>query len=149
MIKLFLLNPLFGTNNVAKNPADAQQYTLEADSDWESAVTVPPDSYFYITNDTGLKQDVQIEVFNWKDGLWSKSKPPKVSAGDVIGTTGWTMVDTRRDLYRDQTHVLLRDPNGQLVIRTAKQDKSDPNYIQLTGEDAGHASATGGIPGMP
>jgi len=131
MLKLSMKNPLYGTDNVAKDQADADKYTIEAQTEWSAPVTVPVNSHYYIVNNGGFNQVVQVEIFTWDKGQWT-SKVVRVQPGDSIPGTGCAVVDTRKDYFRDQIRVLVRDDHGAVLSRTDKGDQADPDYKRLS-----------------
>lgn len=130
MLKVTLKNPLFGSINVAKNQSDADKYTIEAQSEWTKPVSIPVNTHFFVTNNGGFTQVVQVMVISWAKGEW-KPIPHKLSPGDPIPGTGCAVVDTRNDYFRDEKSVLVRDEKGKLVSRTVKGDQNDPTFLQL------------------
>jgi hypothetical protein len=130
MIKLSMKNPLFASVNVAKNPADTLKFAIEAQSDWTSPVSIPVSTHFFVTNVGMLNQVVQLEMDTWAAGRWTATNM-KLVPGDPIPGTGWAIVDTRPQYTRDDPRAIVRDDQGRLVTRTAKQDQVDPLHEQL------------------
>jgi hypothetical protein len=60
-------------------------------------------------------------------------------------STGWTLVDMRRDARTQETHVVLMDPSGRLHTRDVRSDANSPEYKQMTAEAT--AAAASGAPG--
>ena len=63
-----------------------------------------------------------------EDRWISPSKLP--SPGDVIGETGWLVVDRRSD-RRNNTYVIVMGPEGQMRRRDRATDRRDPEYEEL------------------
>jgi hypothetical protein len=159
-IRYKMKNPIWGANNVAANPALANQFALVSpDSDWTAPVTVPSLVNFFVATSKGPNSNtVRFEVFTFEGGQ-QHSEVFTVSPGDMIGgpkngidyTTKWTVVDYRDDPRTGEAQIILVDENGNLTTRSYRADQQDKLYQQLKqavaqakAAEAGLAAGNGG-----
>jgi len=129
-MKYKLLNPIYGSRNIAEQPKLQDQFALESKfSEWS--------------------KPVRIEVFKWEDGAWH-SKTFECAPGDLIGgkdgkvdySTGFSVVEFRPDPRNsEETRVVVCDPSGSLGIRDRKDINSE-EYKKLQQEAAKVVSAS-------
>jgi hypothetical protein len=147
-------SPLWNRPSALKDPKLADQYALSSNpAEWSKEIEVASLTNFFVlqSQDGGR---ARVAVFRWQNGQVHQ-KEFDVMPGDVIGgpdsaagvdfTTGWTMVDSVKDLRTDDTYVILLNPDGQLTRRSARVDKSSPEYQRAQQQVA---SANGAGPGI-
>jgi len=149
-----LKNPIYQTVNVASNPALANQFEIaSAPSDWTSPVSVPALTSFFLAGgfDASTARTVKFEIYRYHDGTLHRQSF-NAAPGDVIGrkdkavdfTTGWTVVDIRKDLKNNVDYVIVADANGRLYDRNFRDDRQDPELKKLEAQLSSQASATPG-----
>jgi len=136
-MRLFLLNPLYDTQALAKNPVDTVILAAPvAETDWSEAIQVPERVHFFVKEVGGggilaLNSMATVDIFFWANGQWNRSTA-KCSAGDEIVytgtspfTTGCFLVDFRGD------GALFANSANKLRLRKPKDDKESPLYKYL------------------
>jgi hypothetical protein len=131
-----ILNPLYRSVNVAKDPKAASQFSIASDwSDWSTQISIPSTTIFFA--DGGIfNKTARFLVYKWEGGAWH-GKTFQVAPGDIIGAkdgeidyaTGWTLVDVSEANAQDQ-YALVTDGTG-LHRRDPRQERQDPMYNKL------------------
>jgi hypothetical protein len=134
-LRVYLKNPLFGTVNVAKNPADAKVFWIPMETaDWSKPIVSPKKHEFFVINGGTTFNGVQkvgIDYLDWQDGTW-KLTSMTLQPGDRVGQTPWTIVDLRPAGGNEgDSRVLLINDDGQLITRFYKTDRIDAEYLNL------------------
>jgi hypothetical protein len=150
-VRYRLLNPLFGTFNIARDPAAALKMSIESPlSAWSEEVTIPSTMHLYVAQRFAANaRELRMRIFKWEQGAW-QAATATVSSGDPITatengidfSTGWTVVDIRVDpADATKSYVLLLDPSGNLVRRDADTDMNDANRRDLEAQVNAAAAA--------
>lgn len=131
-----ILNPLYRSINIAKDPKDARVFSIQSPwSDWSSQVSIPSTTIFFA--DGGIfNNTARFLVYKWEGGVW-RAKTFQVAPGDIIGaktddvdySTGWTLVDMSDSTAQNQ-FTLVTDGSG-LQRRDPRQERQDPMYTKL------------------
>jgi hypothetical protein len=131
-----ILNPLYRSVNVAKDPKAASTFSIQSDwSDWSAQVSIPSTTIFFA--DGGIfNNTARFLVYKWEGGAWH-AKTFQVAPGDIIGAkdgdidyaTGWTLVDVSEPNAQNQ-FALVTDGSG-LQRRDPRQERQDPMYTKL------------------
>ena len=139
-IRVVIKNPLFGTENIAKDAKLAQEpYLLDPKvapwSEWSKPVVIPPDLKMQFVHGVGDRSNVRVNIRRFQKGKYQVTPSPVTAEpGDIIGgkmgdvdyTTGWTLVDVRR--VGNDTQVRIIDKDGNMAIRSAREDQADPDF---------------------
>jgi hypothetical protein len=132
-LEVSLLNPLYKTENLAKNPADENKLAITVETDWSKPVTLPTKQKFFAYNGgnnalaSGAK--MTLEYFWWEDGKWN-SKMLTVQPGDAIPNTGWTVVDLK-PVSNGESKAITVNEAGEMATHFYKTDLKDPEYARL------------------
>jgi hypothetical protein len=158
-IRYQVLNPIFGANNVAANPALAQAFSIVAEdkNQWSEPITIAPLTHIFLAaRPTQSGSAVRFTVFRWQAGKRHRSATV-VSPGDSIGRvegeidfrTNWTLVEVRLDSSSSNPYALLMNADGVLRKQDFNTDEKSPELIRLNFEVDGTMppAAPGGIPG--
>lgn len=139
-VRYRMANPILGWFGVAEPPElQNKVYVDSAWSDWSQNIRM--DSlvqYFVSGSGLGAQSTVRFDVFKWADGFWQMETFSNLGPGDLVGEkrgnidygTGMTIVDIREDPRRDR-HVVLVDPDGNLVTRNLRADQNSAEYREL------------------
>lgn len=153
-VKYYMLNPLFSTTNVAKNPDDQKVVwiTNEDEMDnWSHAVTTPPLTHVFLAQAPANNfASARFVIFHWQDGkqhkFTSMFKPGDTIAGSQNGinfVSDWTLADIRASAGMDSKNlVTLVKPDGTIEVRDFDADKSDPLFQKLEAEVQAVQNAT-------
>ncbi|HMO26307.1 MAG TPA: hypothetical protein PKB10_08555, partial [Tepidisphaeraceae bacterium] len=154
-IRYRMLNPLFGTFNIARDPADAQKLLLESPlSAWSEEIVIPSTLHLFVERRVAANaRELRMKIFKWEQGAW-QAAVTSVSSGDPIAvtengidfSTGWTMVDVRVDpADAARTYVLLLDPTGNLVRRDVEADLTDATRRDIEAQITAAAAARAAV----
>jgi hypothetical protein len=159
-MKVFFKNPLYGTVNLAKNPADAEKLWVETPwSEPSKEVTVPLTTVYYFTKaNTNIKDNtvvsVTVDVAKKSKGQWQKESFT-ISPGDSVGATkgeidyntGKFIVDLRKEAgAKADTRIILCDESGNLEPLTIGNQPAAVIYDEIKKKinDAVPADGVGG-----
>lgn len=133
-LRIFVSNPMWGFQGMAKNQADASVFALKAETDWTKPINSPSKRDFFVTNGgnvIGGVPKVGVDYFKWEDGEW-KMESKSVQPGDRIGETPWTVADIRPiSGIASENRVLLVNDDGSIASRYYKTDKARKEYKGL------------------
>jgi len=141
-VRYVLRSPIYRSNLVEKADLAKEYALVSAWSDPTDDVTVPArTNYFVFSGVRPNRPVIGMEIFTRHEGK-VVSKVFEVSPGDQVGgsdgdidfTTGWVVVDFRRDLKSDEIYVLLVDQNGNLDRRDFRTDQNKQQYRDLKQE---------------
>jgi hypothetical protein len=135
-------NPIYGSANIAKDPALAQRFILSSDEGasqskfvWTPKVSVPSLTTIFMASNvlSGVDHSVRVRVFKWQAGEL-KTKQYEVMPGDEIGhkesdgdfQTGYTLVDaeSQSDTADSGAYMLVMDDHGNLVRHEYRTDRT-------------------------
>jgi hypothetical protein len=136
-------NPIYGSANIAKDPALAQRFILSSDESasqskyvWTPKVSVPSLTTIFMASNvlSGADHSVRIRVFKWQAGEVKIKLYEDVMPGDQIGhkesdgdfETGFTLVDaeSQSDTPDSGAYMLLMDDHGNLVRHEYRTDRT-------------------------
>jgi hypothetical protein len=159
-VRYKLLNPMFNKTLQAvkkvyekfdidsPNPLDqadlaklaAELPPITADSLWTGDVSIEPTAHVFVAKIDAVKGDVDLDIFNWKNGHWHEYNAKKKSPGDPLTAndgkdpTPWTVVDIRVDpaSKERESYVILMDKNGTLLEpHYVAKDQADPKLQEF------------------
>lgn len=150
-LRIFISNPMWGTQGMAKNQNDASVFALKTETEWTKPINSPSKRDFFVTNggtSIGGVPKVGVDYFKWEDGEWKKDSV-SVQPGDRIGETPWTVADIRPvGSANNENRVLLVNDDGSLTSRYYKTDKARKEYKNLL-DKVKPATPPPGAPGTP
>jgi hypothetical protein len=83
-MRLLLYNRLAGEPGKFADPVDAQTVFIPGPwSEPSEAVTIEPDTYFFMTKSDERKDNVTIEEYQWFEGVWVKNRET-LKVGDAL-----------------------------------------------------------------
>jgi|GEM_PF-5489843 len=158
-VRYYMLNPLYKTGNVAKNPGTALQVWIVNDdnnSPWSSAISTPPLTHVFLAATPAANfTSAKFVIFHWQNGQRHKFEGT-FRPGDTIGgskngidfISDWTLADIRASAGMNPKNLAtLVAPGGTIEVHDFDADKADPLYIKLEAEvAAGVAPATPATP---
>jgi hypothetical protein len=152
-------NPIWGSANIAKDPALAQRFILSSEDGagpakyvWTPSVSVPSLTTLYMASNvlSATDHSVRVRVFKWQSGE-VKSQVYEVMPGDAIGrkekdgdyVTGFTLVDAeaQSDTPDSGAYMLLMDDHGNLIRHEYRVDRA-----QQSQEAAGVSAQATALP---
>lgn len=140
-------NPIWLSNNIAKDPSLAQQFDLSSETSdpnklvWTPRLTVPSlTTIFMASNISGIgDRSVRIKVAKWQNGE-VKVQQFEVEPGDTIGkkqqdgdyVTPYVLVDAQpeSDSGERSAYILLMDERGDIIRHEWRTDQ--PLNVQLS-----------------
>jgi hypothetical protein len=163
-MRVRLKNPLYGTWNVAKDPALAKQFTIDSPwTDWKEVKAPRNTEYFSASTRSQIKRDssedtilsATVDVFKRNKGEWSK-ETFTVAPGDGIGgvkngvdySTGATLVDLRKNVRGNDVRIMVADEAGNVDRIDFNAQKDDAWYKSLLDKVRGPLPVPG-APGSP
>jgi hypothetical protein len=146
-VRYFIQNPLYKTQNVAKNAEDAQVVWIagENDSGFSAPVKTPPLVHVFLAaNPAEGQSSARLAVFRWQNGLRHKDvavynigEPIGRLVGEIDYRSSWTLVDIRSSpLNTSRLYVVLMSPDGRLIERYFDTDRNDALFLKLDAEAA-------------
>jgi len=74
-LRVSIFNRLAAEPTMFKNPEDAKVIYLYSDcSEPTSPISIPPDTWVFVTSDDERREQVTIEIFRWFEGVWVKNR---------------------------------------------------------------------------
>ncbi len=127
-IRYRILNPVY--KSTAAKPELTQSLDIKSgDSGWTKAVTIRAKVEFFLAKVAGEK--AEFSVFQWREGLMRRDTI-NATPGDMIGTTGTSVVDVRGSGRK--AYILVMDALGHVSRREADADLNSNRYQDLMDE---------------
>ena len=133
---VYFRNPIFGTQGMAKDPANEKKLDVAGSTEWSAPVVSPRKNYFFAFNSGDALQannpKMKFEYFFWEDGDW-KTKIIELHPGDSVGATPWTIVDFRPFGSNNENRAMIINEDGVIETHYYKIDQATADYKRLKG----------------
>jgi len=82
--RALIYNRLVAEPTKFENKSDAQVVFISGPWSESVEVEVPSDTHYWVTGENKRKQEVNVEIYKWKEGVWTKSARFKFGVGDAV-----------------------------------------------------------------